>query len=432
MGRYLFMLSLFWFIAQGCAPRLGFQWYQPAPTELIEKRPEWKVMSRSNQTDPDTVTKFFLMHLPPYQIRVNIHVMQDGEGRHNFNENTGRQIIKQIIADANLALSNNQKMWLPKNNKTEVWPVGYQYVLTGSGGEDDGIYFHQDKDSLFYLINRGQSSNLNDERVFEKYGINTDSVLNIFVMANHPDSARSSTYLRTDNGIAFNSWVKVVNWWENISDTLWQGDKYTLPKGTWYCKNLLNHEIGHVLGLRHAWTYSDGCEDTPTHSNCWNYTTSGPCQDLVSNNVMDYNTYQNAWSPCQIERIWRQLINSESRVRRLLRPHWTTLDSTFTLILSDSMSWNKDVDLPGHLILEQGAVLTIRGTLNLPKDGEIVLRPGAVLNLEGLITYGGSEGTWRGIKLIGKRKNQGKIIVLPGGGFAGLNLNCQKDINQKQ
>lgn len=399
-----------------CRSSVVYQWYQPSPEVLEPKDQVLEVISRAVSKTPDTLTQFFLNVLPPYEIRVQVHVMQDEFGRNNFSEDSGPAIIRSIIADANLGLANNQKMWLPKGNETEVWPTGYQYVLVGGEGDTDGIFFHRDKDSLFYLINRGKFSNLGDERVFKKYGSGGDTILNIFVMANHPDSARSSTYVRTDNGIAFSTWVKVVNWYENMRDTVWDGTTFSLPKGSWYCKNLLNHEIGHVLGLRHAWTYSDGCEDTPTHDNCWNFTVSGPCKEGVSNNVMDYNTYQNAWTPCQIERIRRIMTQANSSVRKLIRPIWYPKDSIYKLVVDDPMTWSLPVDLAGDLIINSGVILSINQTVNMPPDGEIQIMPGAQLHLGelGMITHLGAS-KWKGIKLMGKKRERGAVVIHPEG-----------------
>lgn len=342
--------------------------------------------------------------------------MQDELGRHNFNADSGPAIIRSIIADANLGLANNQKMWLPKGNSTEVWPTGYRYVIMSGEDDADGIYFHQDKDSLFFLINRGKYSNLGDERVFEKYASGGDSTLNIFVMANHPDSINSPTYVRTDNGIAFGTWVKVVNWYENMQDTVWDGVTFSLPKGPWYCKNLLNHEIGHVLGLRHAWTYSDGCEDTPIHDNCWNFTANGPCKESVSNNVMDYNTYQNAWTPCQIERIRGLLTHPSSMVRKLIRPWWSNKDSAYNLVVEYSMVWSSPLDLAGHLIINPGIKLSINQRVNMPPEGEIQVMPGGQLYLgeQGVVTHAGM-ASWKGIKLMGKKKERGVVVIHPNG-----------------
>lgn len=412
MARNLLFWTLTILLLWGCSPSGRYYWYQPPPGTMEMRESSPRHMSRSNLNAADTLTYFFLSHLPHYELRVNVHVMQDEFGRHNFDQESGPPIIKQILADANLGLSHNQKMWLPKNNPTQVWPIGYQYVLTSTAEDDDGIYFHRDRDSLFYLINRGNSSNLTDERVFKKYAVGQDSILNIFVMANHPDSAHSATYVRTDNGIAFQSWVKVVNWYENMRDTSWSEATFTLPKGPWYCKNLLNHEVGHVLGLRHAWSNSDGCEDTPAHDNCWNFTSTGPCQELVSNNVMDYNTYQSAWTPCQIERIHHQFTNAHSLVRQLIRPYWHTLDTNYNITITDSMVWARPVDLAGHLILSPDATLVLRQTLNMPSLGEIQLMPGARLIIDqgGQIIHDGV-GKWKGIKLMEKKRTAGTVTI---------------------
>lgn len=80
----------------------------------------------------------------------------------------------------------------------------------------------------------------------------------------------------------------------------------------------LNHEIAHLLKVRHSWIPNDGCGDTPPNPNCWEFGASDTtcpasapncCSDwsYLSNNLMDYNSYQPALTPCQIDRMHGQL-----------------------------------------------------------------------------------------------------------------------------
>src|SRR5690625_7532781 len=66
----------------------------------------------------------------------------------------------------------------------------------------------------------------------------------------------------------------------------------------WRYSGMFNHEVGHILGLRHSWT-GEQCHDTPAHSNCWNFTNDGSvCYSLVSNYVMVSNAFHSAFIPC--------------------------------------------------------------------------------------------------------------------------------------
>jgi len=87
---------------------------------------------------------------------------------------------------------------------------------------------------------------------------------------------------------------------------------------------LLAHELGHNLGLRHTWNQSDGCDDTPmnpyhldrsaTSFQCWalNEPANGKCDEIekCSNNLMDYNAYQNALTECQVVKIHYNIYNN--------------------------------------------------------------------------------------------------------------------------
>lgn len=97
-----------------------------------------------------------------------------------------------------------------------------------------------------------------------------------------------------------------------------------------------NHEIGHLLNLRHTWSGEDFCGDTPEgewfdaklpngscaerRANCWVFgendddcelpNSRKQCDDWskVSNNMMDYSGYEkSAMTPCQVDRMLTHL-----------------------------------------------------------------------------------------------------------------------------
>ncbi|MET4074182.1 M43 family zinc metalloprotease [Hymenobacter sp. UYCo722] len=80
-------------------------------------------------------------------------------------------------------------------------------------------------------------------------------------------------------------------------------------KGSWELASTVNHELCHVLGLNHPFQYNDfawgECADAPMNANCWTLSTQPGNTDCsswsqVSNNLMDYNTFQTSLAPCQI------------------------------------------------------------------------------------------------------------------------------------
>lgn len=346
---------------------------------------------------PDTA---HLDHTAMKYIRVNVHFMNASDSSQNFNGAEGIQYAKDLIYHANIPLRNNKKMFLPKGNNTAVLPLRYEYVLTPATDDpnDKGVYFHYD-DELFYFVQVGKNRNLGSRTVLNKYNVGGDTIMNLFIMPHHPDSIASPTYKVTHTGIALGNSVKIAGLYES-------------DKPVWFFKGLVNHEIGHVLGLSHTWSYPDGCEDTPQNPNCWNKTQTGPCKDNASNNVMDYNSRQNAWSPCQIGRIHRMFSNTYGRSRKILVKNWCTLNPNKSIIITDSVHWKGAKDLEGHLTIENGGYLRISCRVSIPKGGKITVKPGGTLVLDQSLIHNACGDTWQGIEVQTLKKISGKVVSM--------------------
>lgn len=220
----------------------------------------------------------------PRIIRLNVHFIlkddhtgnfreaDDGNGNSSYN---GYLYAQDLINATNSKLANNAAMTLPLGNTTPVCSTNFRYELKG-------VYFHDD--SPLYLFNASH----NDE-LFNKYKMNESSEINVF-LTHEPTMSRGVVDKTIPTVLTLGG-----NWY-----------LYTLGS-TIVGYNQLNHEMGHILGLEHAWENSlanpdDGCSDTPYNSNDW---VNG------SNNVMDYNYYQNAYTPCQLTKIQATLNSSE-------------------------------------------------------------------------------------------------------------------------
>ncbi len=357
-----------------------------------------------------------LQHLdqtPIKYIRVNFHVMCNDEGKGNFDPKMGRYFINMVLKAANGKMKGNKKMNLPPGNDTPVLPMRYQYVLTGhpSDAKDDGIYFHND-DELYGMIGSGKNRNIYNKDVYNKYGIQKDTVLNIFIMTHPIDSLKSKTYVKDSKGIGYPDFVKVTNWFYKLKNARWENGKLEGTLNKWNAVKLLNHEIGHSLGLRHSWRGNDGCDDTPTHSNCWNKTKGkAPCDVYWSNNFMDYNAHSSAWSPCQIGTIHRNMADKKKKIRKLLVKKWCTLDEQKTVTISRDTDWLGAKDLEGNLIIENGATLTVHCRLSIPGKGKIIIKPKGKLVLDGATLENDCGDNWKGIELWSKDENKGSIEI---------------------
>jgi len=339
----------------------------------------------------------YLDHFRVRKVKVCFHFMNSSDSTKNFSEKEASNFAWQLLESVNNFMLSNRKLNLPEGNDIPVLPTLIQYEWTHS--PDYPVVQHHYDDELFYIVTRGKNRNNADRRVMDKYALRNDMV-NIFVMPHHPDSVASSTYSPFESGIALANNLKITGIFEN-------------KKRPWEIRGLLAHELGHVLGLSHAWTGYDGCEDTAKHPNlCFSQTGIPPCEGPISNNLMDYNALQNALSPCQIGKMHSNLSRLNSMQRRLLVKDWCHLDTTANIIIRDKIRWTGSKDLNGHIIIQEGAELTVDCRISMAPGAKIIVRPGGRLYLRNAHVFNDCGVNWGGIevKRLGDRK-RGEVMA---------------------
>ena len=338
-------------------------------------------------------------HTPWKYIRVNFHWMNSADSSHNFSGERARKFIEGLLVSANKDLKNNNKLWLPYGNDIPVTPPRLAYRLTPlpNDPEDDGIYEHFD-DELCYYVHKGKNRNLANRTVLNKYGIQQDSVLNIFIMPHHPDSVASPTYTAYGVGVALRNFIKIAG-------------PFEMKNPDWAHRGNFNHEVGHILGLNHAWG-NDGCDDTPVHKQkCWSRTKNPPCDKEASNNMMDYNALQNALSPCQIGIVHANIARENSIARKFILPTWCDLNEKHNIRIRDSVIWKGAKDIEGHLIIKNGGHLTINCRVSLPRNAAIIIEPEGILTLNNAKLHNACGHQWEGIKIQKRGNRRGQVIL---------------------
>lgn len=332
------------------------------------------------------------------KIRVNMHFINSKDSTHNFNPNKGVKFAKELIYYANGKLRDNVAMNLPEGNSTPVHPVPFRYVLFDdkNGPVGKAIYFHYVDDPFF--VNHGKNSNNYDKALISTLAKDQDSVLNIFYMVHHPDSVRSRKYQSKAAGIALGHSVKL-------------GVNGSAKVNSWTHAGLLNHEIGHVLSLHHAWGNYDGCDDTPPHPNCWNKGAK-PCDGVISNNVMDYNSIQMAYSPCQIAKTYNLMMNEKSSKRNLLIPDWCTYTKSKTIFIRDTQVWDRPVDVYGDLIIERNGYLMSNCTINMPENSKILVKSDGHFIMNNCTIKNECNKEWKGIFVEKTLKSDGIVSYI--------------------
>lgn len=244
---------------------------------------------------------------PIKYLRVILHFIQKDNGTGNFNENNdgmtpshnfnGYEFAEYIINYANNLLENNQPMRIQPFGEIPVYDPGYRYKLSG-------VFFW--KNSTLYYSYYALSA------LFSNYGQASNSAINVFITSPQGSTTGYAEYVGDKKILLFTPYLNYTNS-INYNDSWFNRASATL----------LNHEIGHCLGLYHTILTNGGdcciscndyCDDTPSIPQMLSLGEPSPCcwnGDTCSNNLMDSNADMQTITPDQLNRVHYELDNAK-------------------------------------------------------------------------------------------------------------------------
>ena len=329
---------------------------------------DWKKVERIHET--------YECYAEDRKINVRFRFINTADSMFVFDQGRALSVAHILISEVNKRLRKNAKMNLPVGNETPVLDAHIQLNL-----EDENIFIHYDK--IPFFRKKGRTSNQYNRDIINRYIEDSDPYLNIFMMPFDPAEIAAGVQRYDKSGIALGNSIKLAGIMES-------------GRPAWDYGGLLMHELGHVLGLRHSWNNNDGCEDTPRHANCWSNTGESPCDQIESNNFMDYNTHQSALTPCQIKKMHATMASEGTKQHRLLEVNWCDkLEGE--ILIKGEQHWANPVYISKDILIQKDGILIVSSWLSMARDTKIKVQKGGQLLLNGGKIYNYCKDSWNGI-----------------------------------
>jgi hypothetical protein len=393
-----------------CSPKIHESiWFKP-PQYINEV---WKPSKVCFQTASCAGSNKYENHTPIKYVQLSFHFIRDPKQPY-FSAYEASIYANDLVRLSNEKLANNQPMNLPTGNNTPVLPIRYRYAIaTDSASGREAVYFHNDSE-LAYMNKKDNNKNLFWKAQYEKYGFKNDGAIDVFMLEHPKDSIGKPTYKASLDGVGMSNWMKIVGAYQYSIDSFTDDAGIKIRKWAEQFCGLFNHEAGHIVGLPHTWQYNDGCDDTPQHTNCWCFMETPPCDKEVSNNMMDYNTYQNSLTPCQIGKVNYNLTDKNYSIRKYLYNTWCAPQKLNDVVIpkNTTIEWQCNKELEGNVVLKENSTLIIYCSLSMPQNSSIKIYPGAKLVLNGGKIHNDCGLLWKGVEVLSSEKGKGSVQLL--------------------
>lgn len=233
----------------------------------------------------------------------------------------------------------------------------------------------------------GQDNNCSDN-LYQQLGKDNDSVLHIFLTG--------GSY--NDIGFGCGPSFRYFNMTNMHIENNWAGAQ------------LMAHELGHCLGLRH--TDYPQFDDLPkTDKFGWL-----DCDTIaVSNNIMGYNKCRSYLSPKQIAYIHKLYATDKAHMLTTDNYRYHANQTYFTA--GGKTTWERNMVLPGDLVVRKNSKLIIKGAVHLSAGATLFIEDNARVEIDGGSITNMAGGKWKGIVYCRKYgtnkavKKKGTLII---------------------
>lgn len=287
---------------------------------------------------------------PVKVIRIFFHVMQREEplSKENFDETNPDHVVylQQLFSRLESLYTASSEKWCNGQNQGFL-----SHTDTRIRFQLEGIIYIKD--------NLGWTDGINGGYCYNTYASCPHEVLNVFFV----------TKLGSTTGDASQNHIRLFGFYND----------YVQSPNSFFHGNILGHEVGHILGLKHAWEDDGKLLDMCPTLNKEGLGTCWPVEDWCTNNNMDYTWIGDHFSPLQMAKMHHTIAISTATSKFLLHEY----DVSKTIHITQNSIWDTPRFLYGDIVVETGYELIINCRVTMPPGGRIIVKRGARLIVDG-------------------------------------------------